>query len=84
MMAVPRTGGEEARLHSRLLWTMLKPGGPPKLGLQAALRASKGEADANARKERTRVTLAENIVIRENISEEMSGECEGINGRCVE
>ena len=56
----------------------------PKLGLQAALRASKAEADANARKERMRVTLAENIVIRENISEEMSGECEGINGRCVE
>jgi hypothetical protein len=86
-IAVPGAGVEEARLHSWLLLMMLKPGGPPKLGLQAALRASKGEADANARKERARATLAENIMIKEKVSVEKSksGECEGeMNGRYVE
>ena len=75
-ITVPVTGGEEARLHSRLTLMMLKPGGPPKLGLQLDARVSKGVADVNARKERARGSMAENI-ITEEMKVELSGECEG-------
>lgn len=49
--------------HSTLLalLTILKPGGPPKLGRHA--RRSKGEADVNVRKERARTIVAECIMV---------------------
>jgi hypothetical protein len=75
-ITVAVTGGEEARLHSRFPLMMLKPGGPPKLGLQLDPRVSKGVADVNARKERARGNTAENIIM-EGTKVELSGECEG-------
>ena len=53
---------------------MLKPGGPPKLGLQLDARVSKGVADVNARKERARGNMVENIITKMKV--ELSGECE--------
>ena len=80
-ITVPVTGGEEARLHSRLTLMMLKPGGPPKLGLQLDARVSKGVADDNARKERARGNMVENIITKMKV--ELSGECEGDVRRSV-
>jgi len=60
---VPTEGGDDARLHSTPPLIMLKPGGPPKLGLQ--VRLPKGVAEVNARKEMARAIMAEGIMNRE-------------------
>jgi hypothetical protein len=43
---------------------------------------SNGLADANARKEQTRAVMAKCMVIKENMTVDVSGECEGDTGRC--
>jgi hypothetical protein len=61
---------------------MLKPGGPPKLGRHVTLRVSNGLADANARKERAKATMAERMVIMEKRAVDISGECKRDTRRC--
>lgn len=67
---VPIPGGADWRPHSfprpLLMMLTLKPGGPPKSGLQR-LRVLRGVADVSARKERVRDITAESMTkIRRN------------------
>ena len=65
---VPVPGGADWRPHSLLrpllMMLTLKPGGPPKSGLQLRPRVLRGVADVSARKERVRDIIAERVMTK--------------------